>query len=93
VSYDPGREDEKLENRLLREIDRRFTNVERKVDELEKQIQALDGKIDANFKEIAKNKRENYIWLLRIVVSAIISAIVGAGAVGFIEIISKAPHP
>lgn len=93
MSYDAGREDEKLESRVLREMDRRFSGVEKEIAEVERQLQELDEKIETNFKEIARNKRENYIWLLRVVATAIISTVVGAGALGFVELAARGFHP
>lgn len=89
MSYDPGREDEKLENRVIREMDRRFTALEKVISEIESDVKQLKEEVDKNFKEIAKNKRENYIWLLRLILTSIVSILASGGAFYFVQIITR----
>lgn len=89
MSYDPSREIDKLETRLTKEWDRRFTEIDKKLDELKEQIESLDTKFDGKFDKITERKRENYIWTVRTIVASIISVVVGAGAVGFIEFLGR----
>jgi hypothetical protein len=89
MSYDPSREDDKLEARILREIDRRFTETNNNVLEVKEQIEMLDAKIDTKFETIAERKRENRMWTVRLIITTLISFLMGSGVIGFLQLIQK----
>ena len=83
--YDPSREDEKLENRVFKEIDRRIIEVLAKVDIVDKKIE----KILTNNSSIDDRKMLTAQFNRRYILSVVVTTIIQIGIILIVYFLSK----
>jgi phage host-nuclease inhibitor protein Gam len=85
--YDPNRENERLETRLHREMDRRFGEMAEQLKDLRQAVESLEKKIDANTEKLENRQYEKQTWTMRQIVMFIASFVLGGGALGVVQLI------
>lgn len=87
TQYDASREMERLENRLNRDMDRRFAEVNEKLIDLKKQMDAIEAKLDADKEKEEARLYERHTWSIRQIITLITAFVMGGGALSAIQAI------